>query len=92
MFRVEDSRAVVAKTLDFFSTAGSVPVFTTKRGTRWDEVLRETRRARGAPSLTGLIDTNFLIRHLTGDPRSSCVRDVRSRAFGGRPLGRQSCS
>ena len=44
--RVEDSRAVVAKTPDFISMAGSVPVPTGKRGTPWDEVLRETRRAR----------------------------------------------
>jgi antitoxin PrlF len=46
LFRVEDSRAVVAKTADFISMAGSVPVPTSKRGTPWDEVLRETRRAR----------------------------------------------
>jgi AbrB family looped-hinge helix DNA binding protein len=46
LFRVEDSRAVVAKTPDFISMAGSVPVPTSKRGTAWDEVLRETRRAR----------------------------------------------
>lgn len=46
LFRVEDSRAVVAKTPDFISMAASVPVPTSKRGTPWDEVLRETRRAR----------------------------------------------
>jgi antitoxin PrlF len=46
LFRVEDSRAVVAKTPDFISTAGSVPVPTSKRGTPWDAVSRETRRAR----------------------------------------------
>jgi antitoxin PrlF len=46
LFRVEDSRAVVAKTPDFISMAGSVPVPTSKRRTPWDEVLRETRRAR----------------------------------------------
>lgn len=46
LFRVEDSRAVVAKTPDFISMAGSVPVPLSKRGTPWDEVLRETRRAR----------------------------------------------
>jgi AbrB family looped-hinge helix DNA binding protein len=46
LFRVEDSRAVVAKSPDFISMAGSVPVPTSKRGTAWDEVLRETRRAR----------------------------------------------
>jgi antitoxin PrlF len=46
LFRVEDSRAVVAKTPDFISMAGSVPVPTRKRGTPWDEVMRETHRAR----------------------------------------------
>ena len=46
LFRVEDSRAVVAKTPDFISMAGSVAVAPSKRGTPWDDVLRETRRAR----------------------------------------------
>jgi antitoxin PrlF len=46
LFRVEDSRAVVAKTPDFISMAGSVAVPPSKRGTPWDDVLRETRRAR----------------------------------------------
>jgi antitoxin PrlF len=46
LFRVERSRAVVAKTPDFLSLAGSVPVPAAKRGTAWDDVLRRTRRAR----------------------------------------------
>ena len=46
VFRVEETRAVLAKTPDFLSLAGSVPVPTGKRGTPWDEVLRRTRRAR----------------------------------------------
>jgi antitoxin PrlF len=46
LFRVEHSRAVVAKTPDFISMAGSVAVPASKRGTPWDDVLRETRRAR----------------------------------------------
>jgi antitoxin PrlF len=46
LFRVEDSRAVVAKTPDFLSMAGSVAVPPRKRGTPWDDVLRETRQAR----------------------------------------------
>jgi antitoxin PrlF len=45
-FRVEDSRVVVAKTPDFISMAGSVAVPPSRRGTPWDAVLRETRRAR----------------------------------------------
>lgn len=46
VFRVENTRAVLAKTPDFLSLAGSVPVPAGKRGTPWDEVLRRTRRAR----------------------------------------------
>lgn len=46
LFRVEGSRAVVAKTRDFLSLAGSVPVPAGKRGTPWDEVLAQTRAAR----------------------------------------------
>jgi AbrB family looped-hinge helix DNA binding protein len=46
-FRVERKRAVVAKTPDFLDLAGSVVPPAGKRGTAWDEVLRQTRRARG---------------------------------------------
>lgn len=46
LFRVQESRAVVAKAPDFLSLAGSVPVPSAKRGTAWDDVLRQSRRAR----------------------------------------------
>jgi antitoxin PrlF len=46
VFRVEDRRAVLAKTPDFLSLAGSVAVPAAKRGTSWDDVLRRTRRER----------------------------------------------
>jgi antitoxin PrlF len=46
VFRVERSRAMIAKTPDFLELAGSVPVPAAKRGTEWDEVLRRTRRQR----------------------------------------------
>jgi AbrB family looped-hinge helix DNA binding protein len=46
LFRVESSRAVLAKTTDFLAAAGGVPVPADKRGTAWDEVLRQTRRDR----------------------------------------------
>lgn len=46
LFRVERSRALVAKTPDFLELAGSVAVPAAKRGTQWDEVLRRTRRDR----------------------------------------------
>ena len=46
LFRVERSRAVVAKTPHLLELAGSVPVPAGKRGTPWDDVLRQTRAAR----------------------------------------------
>jgi AbrB family looped-hinge helix DNA binding protein len=46
VFRVEQTRALMAKTPDFLSVAGSVPVPAGKRGTPWDEVLRRTRSDR----------------------------------------------
>jgi len=46
VFRVERSRAVVAKTADFIEMAGAVAVPLAKRGTPWDEVLRQTRQPR----------------------------------------------
>jgi AbrB family looped-hinge helix DNA binding protein len=45
-FRVEDSRALVAKSADLLGLAGAVAVPPSKRGTSWDEVLRRTRRDR----------------------------------------------
>ena len=48
LFRVEDGRAVVARTQSFLDRAGSVPVPAEKRGTPWDEVLAATRAARAA--------------------------------------------
>jgi antitoxin PrlF len=46
LFRVERSRAVIAKTPDLLALAGSVPVPAGKRGTPWDEVLGATRAQR----------------------------------------------
>jgi antitoxin PrlF len=46
LFRVERSRALLAKTPDLLALAGGVPVPPGKRGTAWDDVLRETRRRR----------------------------------------------
>lgn len=46
IFRVERSRAIIAKTPNFLELAGSVAVPVDRRGTDWDEVLRRTRRAR----------------------------------------------
>ena len=46
LFRVERSRAVVAKTPDFLELAGTVRTPAGKRGTEWAEVLRRTRTER----------------------------------------------
>jgi antitoxin PrlF len=48
IFRVEGHRAIIARSADLIDLAGSVSVPASKRGTPWDEVLRETRRARAA--------------------------------------------
>lgn len=48
VFRVEGDHAVIAKTPDLLSLAGSVPVPAAKRGTPWDKVLEETRGNRAA--------------------------------------------
>lgn len=46
VFRVERKRAVIAKTPDFLDLAGAVVVPPGKRGTAWDEVVGQARRAR----------------------------------------------
>lgn len=46
IFRVEGRRAVLAKTPDFLSLAGSVKVPAAVRNVSWDEVIRRTRAAR----------------------------------------------
>jgi len=48
VFRVEGDHAILARTPDLLALAGSVSVPAAKRGTPWDEVLRQTRRARAA--------------------------------------------
>jgi AbrB family looped-hinge helix DNA binding protein len=49
VFRVEGNRAILARTPDFLSLAGSVPVPAAKRNVAWDEVLRRTRTGRVRP-------------------------------------------
>jgi AbrB family looped-hinge helix DNA binding protein len=46
LFRVERSRAVIAKTPDLLALAGTVAVPAGKRGTAWDDIVRRTRRER----------------------------------------------
>lgn len=48
LFRVEGSRAVLARTPDFLSLAASVSVAADKRSAGWDEVLRKSRAGRVA--------------------------------------------
>lgn len=45
-FRVEESKATLAKTPDFLDLAGSVAVPPEKRGMSWEEIVAETRRER----------------------------------------------
>jgi AbrB family looped-hinge helix DNA binding protein len=48
VFRVEGDRAVLARTPDFLSLAGSLRVPAAKRNVAWDEVISRTRAARAA--------------------------------------------
>ena len=46
VFRVEGDRAVMAKTADFLSLAGSFSVPAARRNASWDDVLRTSRASR----------------------------------------------
>jgi antitoxin PrlF len=46
LFRVEGSRAVLARTADFLSLAGTIRVPAHKRNAAWDDILRKTRASR----------------------------------------------
>lgn len=46
VFRVEENRAVLARTPHLLDLAGSIAVPTGRRGTPWDEIRRRTREAR----------------------------------------------
>jgi antitoxin PrlF len=46
VFRVEGNRAVLSRTPDFLSLAGTVQVPATKRNASWNDVMRKTRAAR----------------------------------------------
>ena len=48
VFRVEGNRAVLARTPDFLSLAGTISIPTAKRNVAWDEVLRKTRATRAS--------------------------------------------
>ncbi len=46
IFRVEGNRAVLARTPDFLSLAGTIAVPAAKRNAAWDDVIRRTRNER----------------------------------------------
>ena len=46
VFRVEGNRAVLARTPDFLSLAGTISVPASRRNAAWDDVIRKTRAAR----------------------------------------------
>lgn len=48
VFHVEGNRAVLARTPDFLSLAGSMAVPAAKRNVAWDDVIRKTRSTRAA--------------------------------------------
>lgn len=48
VFRVEGDRAILARTDDLLTLAGSIPVPAAMRGAPWADVLAETCRARAA--------------------------------------------
>ena len=50
VFRVEGERAVLARTPEFLSLAGTVRVPRAKRNAPWPEVAAKTRKARHAES------------------------------------------
>jgi antitoxin PrlF len=48
VFRVEGNRAVLARTPDFLTLAGTIKVPAALRNVAWDDVIRKTRAARAA--------------------------------------------
>lgn len=46
VFRVEGNRAVLARTPDFLSLAGTIKVPAARRNAAWDDIIRRTRSAR----------------------------------------------
>ncbi len=48
VFRVEGRRAVLARTPDFLSLAGTIDVPSAKRNAGWDDVIKRSRAVRAA--------------------------------------------
>jgi antitoxin PrlF len=47
VFRVDGDRAILARTPDLLSLAGSIPVPAERGGAAWSEIVEETHKARG---------------------------------------------
>ena len=47
IFRVDGDRAILARTEDLLSLAGSIAVPAARRGTPWSAIVEESHRARG---------------------------------------------
>lgn len=50
-FRVDGDRAILARTEDLLSLAGSIAVPAARRGMPWSEIIEESHRARGRRQL-----------------------------------------
>ena len=48
VFRVQGSRAIIARSANLLALAGSISIPAAKRGAVWADVLRQTRRTRAA--------------------------------------------
>ena len=48
VFRVEGNRAVLARTPDFLTLAGTIKVPATLRNVAWDDIIRKTRATHAA--------------------------------------------
>lgn len=48
VFRVEGNRAVLARTPDFLTLAGTIKVPAALRNVAWDDIIRRTRAARAS--------------------------------------------
>ncbi len=48
IFKVDGQRAIIVRSEGLLELGGSVSVPASRRGTQWDQVLRETRRVRAA--------------------------------------------
>lgn len=46
VFRVEGNRAVLARTPDFLTLAGTIKVAAALRNVAWDDIIRKTRATR----------------------------------------------